>query len=76
MTQLIHFTETGLPVVQFALIAMIIAFYFCFASSLSASPDQKSWRRSACASCQVECLNLNPQETTYTIGQHRKGNIF
>ena len=44
MTQLIHVSETGFPVVQFALITMVIAFYVCFVSSVSAKPTQKSWR--------------------------------
>ena len=44
MTPLVHFSETGLPVIQFALVAIVIAFYACFVSSASAEEDQKNWQ--------------------------------
>lgn len=44
MIQLTHVSETGLSVVQFALISMGIAFCICLVSSVSARADQKSWR--------------------------------
>jgi len=44
MTQIIYVGDTGLPVIQFIIIAMGIAFSACFVSSVSADPAQKRWQ--------------------------------
>ena len=44
MTQLIHISYAGFPIIQLALIAMGILFSICLVSSVSADPPQKRWQ--------------------------------